>query len=109
VAWIDRENFRPRRFRYFGNNGTPLKTADYLDYREGELGIRSMRIEIENHTRASERTTLAFDTLRRFDASGLSFTKEGLVAFRDAARALADEHGRQATIAEIAARLVAAP
>jgi hypothetical protein len=109
LCWIDVEDFRPRRFQYFGNTGALLKTADYKDYRKGELGVRSMRIEVSNHARPGEHTTLTFDNLREFDSSDLSFTRESLSLFRDAALAILDATEAQATPEQIRTRLVAKP
>jgi len=95
-AWITKKDFRPWRFQYFGETGALLKIADYEDYRETELGIRSMRIRVENKVRPGEETVLTFSNLRKIDASVLDYSREGLPAFRNAALAKKELDGEQA-------------
>lgn len=85
VCWIAKRGSLPLRFEYYGQTGRLLKVAYYEDYRKGRLGLRSMRIVVENQVRPGERTTMTFSNIRPFDASGMSFTLPGLLAFRDAA------------------------
>ena len=96
-AWITKKDSRPWKFEYYGETDTLLKTAYYEDYRETALGVRSMRIVVEKSLRPSENTVLTFSDLRRIDASGLDFSREGMPAFRDAARAILKKSGAQAT------------
>jgi hypothetical protein len=107
VCWIDVENFRPVRYRYYGHTGAILKTARYEDYRRGPLGVRAMRIEVASHTRPGERTTLTFSDLREFDPSPFEFSIAGMLSFRDAARALLQETGEQAPLEQLRSTLEA--
>ncbi len=95
-AWITKKDYRPWRFHYYGETGLLLKVADYEDYRETELGIRSMRIRVQNKVRPGEETVLTFSNLRKIDASVLDYTREGLPAFRNAALAKKELDGEQA-------------
>ena len=87
VCRISVKRFLPRQFDYYGETGRLLRVATYEDYRKGPLGLRAMRIVVDNHVRPGERTTMSFTNLRRFDASRFRFTVEGLTALRDAAKA----------------------
>jgi hypothetical protein len=84
-AWITKERFRPWRFEYFGETGMALRVADFRDYRDTPLGVRSLRVEVENRQKLGERTTMTFSKLRKVDSSRLSFTPDGLVTVRGAA------------------------
>lgn len=95
-AWISKRRLRPKRFEYYGRTGALLRTVHYGDYRKTALGVRAMRIEVDTHSRPGEKTTMEFSDLRAVDAARLSFTTDGLVKFRDAARALFAAEGRQA-------------
>ncbi len=95
-AWITKKDYRPWRFHYYGETGALLKVADYEDYRETALGIRSMRIRVQNKIRPGEETVLTFSNLRKIDASVLNYTREGLRAFRNAALAKKKLDGEQA-------------
>ncbi len=106
-CWITKKGFLPWRFEYFGETGVQLKLADFDDYREGPLGIRSMRIEVQSGTKAGERSTLTFSDIRTMDVSGLTFAREAMLAIRNAAVALREETGNQSTSEEIAKRVVA--
>lgn len=101
VAWITKDGSRPRKFRYHGQTGEPLKSAYYEDWRKGPLGLRSMRIEIESHVREGETTTLIFSDLRPIDTSRFEFTTAGQAALRNAARRHRDLHGGQARPEEL--------
>ena len=96
-AWITKRGFRPWKFEYYGETGALLKIAHYEDYRKTPLGVRSMRIEVENRIRPGERTTLTFSNLREFDASRLTYTPQALREFRDAALSVQDAGGGQAS------------
>ena len=95
-AWIRKKDFRPWRFEYFGETGTLVKVAHYRDYRETPLGVRSMRIEVENRQRRGESTTMTFSDLRRLDTSSLVFRRDAMIEFRDAALAKRETDGVQA-------------
>ena len=69
-CWISKNGFRPWRFEYYGQTGALLKIAHYRDYQKTALGVRSMRIDVEDQRRPGERTTLTFSDLRRFDVTG---------------------------------------
>jgi hypothetical protein len=88
VCWVAKHDSRPLRFDYYGQTDALLKTAWYEDYRQGPLGLRAMRIVVENQVRQGEKTTMTFSDLRPFDVSHLAFTLEGLTAFRDRALAV---------------------
>jgi hypothetical protein len=107
-AWITKRHFRPWRFEYFGEIGVLLKVADYRDYRRTPLGLRSMRIEVENRQRVGERTTLVFSDLRSFDASVLTFNREGMEAVRNVALARLEADGTQVRPEDLAALLESA-
>ena len=100
-AWITKDGFRPKKFEYYGETSALLKVATYEDYREGAIGMRSMRIQVDNQIRPGERTVLTFRDLRRFDSSRLDFSRDALVALRDAFRARRREDGTQARPEEI--------
>ena len=106
-AWIGTDGFLPRQFEYYGETGALLRTATYEDYRSGEIGLRSMRIVVENKLRPGERSVLRFSHLRRFDTSRLSFTPESLPALRDAFLAALGPKGEQAEPEEVVRRLPA--
>ena len=95
-TWIDRKKLRPVMSEYYGRTGALLKTVHFGDYRNGTLGVRPMRLEVETHERAGERTTMEFTNLRRLDSARLDFTPEGLIHFRDAALARLAAEGEQA-------------
>jgi hypothetical protein len=86
-VWITKKHYRPWKFEYYGETDTLLKVAYPEDYRETPLGVRSMRIVVEDSVRPGEQTVLTFSNLRALDASGLDFSPEGMPAFRDAAQA----------------------
>lgn len=107
-AWITKKDYRPWRFHYYGETGALLKVADYEDYRQTTLGVRSMRIRVQNKMRPGEETVLTFSRLRKIDASVLDYTREALPAFRDAALAQQRLDGEQAQ-AEDLLRLLGKP
>lgn len=107
--WIAQDGYRPRKFEFYGETGALLKIAYYEDYRQGPLGSRPMRIEVENPARPSERSTLTFSNLRRIDAAGLPFTRDALPAFRDAAQAKLEADGVQAEAEDLVLRGSRAP
>ncbi len=86
VCRISVKRFFPRQLDYYGETGRLLRVATYEDYRKGSLGLRAMRIVVDNQVRPGERTIMSFTNLRRFDASRFRFTVEGLTAVRDAAK-----------------------
>ena len=92
-------------FEYYGQTGELLKTAYYDDYRDGALGVRSMRIDVESTIRPGEKTTLRFSNLRKLDLASLAFTPEGMLAFRRAARDKQAADGRQARPEDIVSML----
>jgi hypothetical protein len=94
-VWITKDGLRPHRFDYYGETGALLKTAYYRDYTEGPLGVRAMRVEVENRARPGERSVLIFSDLRPFDAAGWDFSREALPAVRDAFLAGHAAAGRQ--------------
>ncbi len=96
-AWITKKDSRPWKFEYYGETDTLLKTAYYEDYRETALGVRAMRIVVQNNMRPDEKTVLTFSDLRRIDASDLDFSREGMAALRDAAQ----KSGAHATIEDL--------
>jgi len=100
-GWITKRDFRPWTFEYYGETGALLKIAHYEDYRKTPLGVRSMRIEVENRIRPGERTTLTFSDLREFDASKLTYTPQALREFRDAALSVLDAGGGQVKAEEL--------
>ena len=100
-AWITKKDFRPWKFEYYGETGALLKVADYEDYRKTKLGVRSMRIVVENKVRPGEKTVLTFSGLKKIDASVFDFTREGMVRFRDVAKALFQEDGEQAVLDDL--------
>jgi hypothetical protein len=104
-VWIAKEGSRPKRFEYYGLTGALLKSARYEDYREGPIGLRSMRIEVASAVRPAERSTLTFHELRKIDASAFTFTPEGLPALRDAALAVYESESAQASAEQLAQRL----
>ena len=103
--WIDKKKLRPVKFEYYGKTGALLKTAHYEDYRKGPLGVRSMRIVVETYKREDEKTTMTFTNLREIDTSPLSFTREGMIAFRDLAREKYQAEGEQAQPEDLIAEL----
>jgi hypothetical protein len=108
-AWVARDGYRPRRFEFYGETGALLKVATYHDYRAGPIGERSMRIEVADPARPSERSTLTFSRLRPIDASRLPFHRHALVAYRDAARAKLAEGVGQIEAEELVARVAGTP
>jgi hypothetical protein len=93
------------KFEYYGLTGALLKSARYEDYRAGPIGLRSMRIEVESAVRPAERSTLTFHDLRTIDSSTFTFTPEALLALRDAALAVHESEGVQASPEQLAERL----
>ncbi len=102
-AWVTKKDFRPWKFEYYGETGALLKVAYYEDYRKTKLGVRSMRIVAENMVRPGERTVLTFSELKKIDASVFDFTREGMVRFRDVAKAKFQEDGEQAAFDDLLA------
>jgi len=109
LCWIAKDDYRPLKFEYFGETDNLLKVAHYEDYRDGPIGVRSMRIVVENTVRPGEHTTLTFSNLRRFDSSAIDFSREGLPALRDAALSLAGDERRQVSLEELVSSMKAAP
>jgi hypothetical protein len=97
-ASITKQGFRPKKFEYYGETGTQLKVAYYEEYREGAIGLRAMRIQVDNQVRPGEHSVLTFSNLRRVDASAIDFSKEGLVGIRDAFLARRGADGTQAKL-----------
>ena len=108
-AWITKKDSRPWKFEYYGETDTLLKVAYYEDYRETALGVRSMRIVVENSMRPSEKTVLTFSDLRAIDASGFDFSRERMPAFRDAAQAKLKKSGVQARTEDLIALIADKP
>jgi hypothetical protein len=84
-AWITKDHNRPWRFEYFGETGESRKVADFRDYRDTPIGVRSLRVEVHDRKRPTERSTMLFSRLRKIDARGLPFTPDGLMTVREAA------------------------
>lgn len=95
-ASITKQGFRPKRFEYHGDTGEVLKIAHYEEYREGAIGLRSMRIHVDDQIRPGERSVLTFTNLRKLDTSRLDFSQDALPAIRDAFRTLELDDGAQA-------------
>src|SRR5207247_81046 len=93
-----------KRLEYFGMSGERLRVLRYFDYRRGALGVRPMRIEVENTTGTGGKSTMVFSDLRRIDASAISFTPDGIAGLRDAA--VAARRGEE-TIVRLEALLAA--
>jgi len=108
LCWIAKDDYRPLKFEYFGETDNLLKVAHYEDYRDGPIGVRSMRIVVENTVRPGEHTILTFSNLRRFDASAIDFSREGLPEVRDTILSLAGDEKRQVGLDEMNAALKAA-
>jgi hypothetical protein len=104
-CWVEKKSSRPRKFEYYGKTGALLKTALYEDYRKTKLGVRPVRIEVTSPGRPDETTTLLFSDLRPLGLSHVSFTTDGLVAFRDAARSLLGADGSQSRVEDLVASL----
>lgn len=104
-CWVEKENFRPRKFEYYGKTGALLKTALYQDYGKTKLGVRPARIEVTSPGRPDETTTLHFSDVRPLELSRVSFTTGGLVAFRDAAKSLRGADGAQSSVEDVIASL----
>jgi outer membrane lipoprotein-sorting protein len=102
-CWIEKKSYRPRRFEYYGMTGALLKTAIYTEYDGTRLGLRPARVEVTSPSRPDETTTLLFTELRPLDLSRVSFTTEGLHAFRNAALDCAGD--AQARVEDVVARL----
>ena len=100
-AWITKDGFRPKKFEYYGETGASLKVAYYEDYRKGEIGLRSMRIQVDNQIRPGERSVLTFRNLRKLDTSRFDFSREALVQVRDAFVARRQPDGTQARPEEV--------
>jgi len=107
-AWITKGQFRPWKFEYYGNTGALLKVAHYHEYRDGPLGVRSMRIDVENRARPGETTTMTFTNLRPFDTTPFLFDREGMLRFRDAALAIRESTGAHARPEQLHDRLSSA-
>jgi hypothetical protein len=101
ICWIDKKNHRMKRFDFYGETDLLMKIARYEDYRKTAIGWRSMRIEVENKARPGQTSTLEFSNLRELDSSGVAFTKEAMLAFRDAALAQMDAGLPQISIEEL--------
>ncbi len=108
-AWIDKRKERPVKFEYYGQTGSLLRTVHYGDYRDGAIGVRAMRIEVENQSRPGEGTVMEFSDLRLIDAGAFPYTTEGMLHFRDAAKAFQAAEGRQATPEDLLIMLNGAP
>ena len=100
-AWITEDGFRPFRFDYYGQTDTLLKTAYYQDYRDGPVGVRSMRIHVTNHLRPGEETTLTFSNLRPFPSGDFDYSKGAMSPFRDRAQASFDATGEQPSLEQL--------
>ncbi len=101
--WITKKHLRPWKFEYFGETGALVKIAHYEDYREESIGVRAMRIVVDNPLGQGERTIMTFSNLRKFDTSGLCFKRQELLALRDAAVAKWEADGVQADLEQILA------
>jgi len=104
-AWVAKDGYLPRKFEYYGETGALLKTATYLDYRNGPLGLRAMRIDMRDASRSSETSALTFSNLRPIDASALPLTRNDLAVYRDAALAKLAEDGVQVQAEELVKRV----
>jgi len=107
-CWVEKRNSRPRKFEYYGKTGSLLKTALYEQYEKTALGLRPVRIVVTSPGRPDETTTLLFSDLRPLDLSHVSFTVDGLVAFRDAARSRLGADGTQSRVEDLVAQLARA-
>ena len=83
--WVARNGFLPKKAEYYGMTGSLLRVARFMEFREGPIGLRPMKIEFEDATGAGGKTTMLFTDLRRIDASQISFTREGMERLREAA------------------------
>ena len=83
--WVSKNGFLPRKLEHYGSTGSLLKSVRYLDYRDGALGLRSMKLEIDSVDEWKESSTLTFSNLRKLDEAHVSLTSEGLIPLRDAA------------------------
>lgn len=99
--WVAKKQYLPKKFEYYGKTGAYLKEARYLDYRKTPLGVRSMRLEVDNPEERGRRSTMVFTNLRKIDTSPLTYTPEGMVRFRDAARARRTTGGPDPTLEDI--------
>lgn len=107
LLWVGKKRCLPRKFEYFGKTGAYLKQARYMDYKKTPLGLRSMRLEVDNPEEKNRKSTMVFTNLRKIDATPLPFTSEGIIRFRDAAKAHMAASGSPATVEDILAALAA--
>jgi hypothetical protein len=98
-AWITKEHYRPWRFEYFGETEELSRVVDFRDYRDTPIGVRSLRIEIDNRLSPGERSTLVFTNMRKIATAKLPFTPDGLALLR-AAALLELEHDRTPILPE---------
>lgn len=104
-VWVSKKGFLPKKLEYYGMTGALLKTARYGEFRKGPIGLRPMRIELEEATGTGGKTTMIFSDLRKIDASQISFRPEGMARFRDAAFAARKPAGDEVDVEGLLAAL----
>ena len=87
TAWISTDAFLPRKFDYYDEAGTLIKIARYEDYEKSAIGLRPMRIDVEDPLIPGNRSIMVFREARKMPTAGIEFTPDGMIAFRDAALA----------------------
>jgi len=107
LCWISKRNHRLKRFDFYGETDVLVKVARYEEYRKTAIGWRSMRIEVENKARPGQTSTLTFSDLRKLDSSGVVYTREAMLAFRDTALLQLDVSGEQISLEELVQALKA--
>jgi outer membrane lipoprotein-sorting protein len=106
VYWVAKKRFLPRRLEHYGRMGRLIKIVRYGNFRKGALGLRSMRLDIESIGEWKEESTLSFANLREIDSASMSFTPDGMIAFRDAAIAAREGVGDKVPLERILRALV---
>jgi hypothetical protein len=82
---ITKKDDRPKRFEYFGMTGACVKTVRYSNYTKTPLGVRPLRLDVDDPAQGQRTSTLTFSDFRAIGSPRLDFTPAGIVPFRDAA------------------------
>lgn len=102
VYWVAKKRFLPRKLEYHARTGDVAKIVRYQEYKKGRLGLRATGFVIDS---TNETTTLAFSDLRPIETERVSFTPEGLTAFRDVAVARLAPDGPEVSLESLLALL----
>jgi len=94
VYWVAKKKFLPWKLELYGRTTRLLKTVRFADYREGKIGLRPMKLDVQAADRLDYSSTVTFTNLRKIAPKEVAFTPDGMMPVRTAVLAGREPSGR---------------